>query len=233
MLFPRLAAALVAAVGAVATVPVAADVRLVNDERLKNAEAVLTEMAESFDTGIPKSLLEKAACAVIIPSVRRAAIGFGGQYGRGYMVCRKDVASGWSAPAGIRIEGGSVGLQIGGSETDVVLLVMNERGVDRLLSSRFTVGADASVAAGPVGRQASASTDATMMAEILAWSKSRGVFAGISLQGSTLRTDSGENEELYGRELSTRDIVEGDITAPDAAKGLIDALRKYATGEGR
>ena len=201
-----------------------------NDERLKNAQAVLEEMAEAFDTGIPRSLLQKAECVVIIPSVRRAALGIGGQYGRGYMVCRKDDRTSWSAPAGIRIEGGSVGLQIGGSATDLVMLVMNERGADRLMSSRFTVGGEASVAAGPVGRQATAQTDATMMAEILAWSKSRGVFAGISLQGSTLRTDGGENEELYGRELGTREIIEGDLAVPDAAKGLLAALRQYASG---
>lgn len=201
-----------------------------NDERLKNAQAVLEEMAEAFDTGIPRSLLQKAECVVIIPSVRRAALGIGGQYGRGYMVCRKDDRTSWSAPAGIRIEGGSVGLQIGGSATDLVMLVMNERGADRLMSSRFTVGGEASVAAGPVGRQATAQTDATMMAEILAWSKSRGVFAGISLQGSTLRTDGGENEELYGRELGTREIIEGDLAVPDAAKGLLSALRQYASG---
>jgi lipid-binding SYLF domain-containing protein len=198
-----------------------------NDERLKNAEAVLTEMAEAFDTGIPRGLLEKAECVVIIPSVRRAALGIGGQYGRGYMLCRKNERTAWSAPAGIRIEGGSVGLQIGGSATDVILLVMNQRGVDRLLSSRFTVGADAAVAAGPVGRQASAQTDATMMAEILAWSKSRGVFAGISLQGSTLRTDGGENEELYGREITNREIVTGDVAVPEAAKSLHTAVSKY------
>jgi len=201
-----------------------------NDERLKNAQAVLEEMAEAFDTGIPRSLLQKAECVVIIPSVRRAALGIGGQYGRGYMVCRKDDRTSWSAPAGIRIEGGSVGLQIGGSATDLVMLVMNERGADRLMSSRFTVGGEASVAAGPVGRQATAQTDATMMAEILAWSKSRGVFAGISLQGSTLRTDGGENEELYGRELGTREIIEGDLAVPDAAKELLAALRQYASG---
>jgi SH3 domain-containing YSC84-like protein 1 len=227
MTLPGLAVVVVVALASSSAVSVA------NDERLKNAEAVLAEMAEAFDTGIPKSLLEKAECAVIIPSVRRAALGFGGQYGRGYMVCRRDTPSGWSAPAGIRIEGGSVGLQIGGSATDVILLVMNERGADRLLSSRFTVGADAAVAAGPVGRQAAAQTDATMMAEILAWSKSRGLFAGISLQGSTLRTDGGENEELYGRELTTREVIEGDLAVPEAAKGLIDAMRKYAVGEGR
>jgi lipid-binding SYLF domain-containing protein len=198
----------------------------VDDERLKNAELVLTEMAGSFDNGIPQGLFQKAHCVVVIPGVKKAALGFGGQYGRGYIACRRD-GDGWSAPGGIRIEGGSVGLQIGGSETDVILLVMNERGADRLLSSRFRVGADAAVAAGPVGREASAQTDITMRAEILAWSRSRGVFAGISLQGSTLRVDGGENEELYGREISNREIVSGAVKSPAAAEGLMEALAKF------
>jgi lipid-binding SYLF domain-containing protein len=189
---------------------------------------VLEEMAESAGNGIPRNLIAKAQCVVIIPGVKKLALGVGGQYGRGYLSCRRTgETAGWSAPAGVRIEGGSVGFQIGGSETDVVLLVLNERGVDRLLSSRFTVGADAAVAAGPVGRQASAQTDATMMAEILAWSRSRGVFAGISLQGATLRDDSGENEELYGREISNRDIVMGTIAPPASAAPLMKALAKY------
>jgi len=219
-----------------------------DEDRLRNANFVLTEMAGSFDTGIPKSLFDRARCIVIVPSVRRLALGIGGQYGRGYLSCRAgtlaadgtvapdstgpeaEAAGGstWSAPAGIRIEGGSVGLQIGGSETDLILLVMNQRGADRLLASRFTVGADASVAAGPVGRQAAAQTDATMMAEILAWSRTRGVYAGISLQGSTLREDSGENEELYGREISNRAIVAGEVSVPEGqARVLIDALEKF------
>ena len=194
--------------------------------RLGNATTVLDEMAGAPDKGIPTSLLQKARCVVIIPGVKKGAIGIGGQYGRGYLSCRKQ-EGGWSAPGGIRIEGGSVGLQIGGSDTDVILLVMNQRGIDRLLSSRFTVGADAAVAAGPVGRQASAQTDATMMAEILAWSRSRGIFAGISLQGSTLREDNGENKELYGKEVPNREIVTGKIAAPEAAAGLLRALSKF------
>lgn len=221
-----MAAAFVIVAGVGATTAAFGEV-LQDRGRLRNTEAVLKEMAESFDTGIPQSLFAKAECVVIIPSVRRAALGFGGQYGRGYMACRRNEGKDWSAPAAVRIEGGSVGLQIGGSATDVIMLVMNERGADRLLSSRFTVGADASVAAGPVGRQASAQTDATMMAEILAWSRSRGIFAGISLQGSTLRADSSENENLYGRELSNREIVTGDLAVPEAARSLMDALRKY------
>lgn len=164
-------------------------------ERLQNAATVLSEMSAT-DPGVPSNLWAKAKCVVVIPGVKKAALGIGGQYGRGYMSCRNVSPAGWSAPGAIRIEGGSVGLQIGGSDTDVIMLVLNDRGVDRLLSSKFTVGADAAVAAGPVGRQANAQTDATMMAEILAWSRSRGAFAGLSLQGSTLRDDDGENKEL-------------------------------------
>lgn len=196
-----------------------------DDERLKNATAVVTEMAGAGATGISPDFMHKARCVAVIPGVKKAALGIGGQYGRGYILCRKD--NGWSAPGAIRIEGGSIGLQIGGSATDVILLVMNDRGMDHLLSSRFKVGVDAAVAAGPVGREASAQTDATMMAEILAWSRSRGLFAGISLEGSTLREDSGENKDLYGREISNRAIVRGDVKPPAAAVPLIEALEKY------
>jgi lipid-binding SYLF domain-containing protein len=204
------------------TTNVAAD-----DGRLREAALVLREMTSGADSGIPESLLAKAQCVAIVPGVKRAALGFGGQYGRGYLSCRL-AAGGWSAPGGIRVEGGSVGFQIGGSETDVILLVLNERGADRLLSSRFTVGADASIAAGPVGRQAAAQTDATMTAEILAWSRARGVFAGISLQGSTLREDSSENRELYGREAPNREIVSGTMPPPAAAADLMAALTTAA-----
>jgi len=196
-----------------------------DDDRLKDATAVLNEMAGSFDSNIPKDLFSKAECVVVIPGVKKGAIGFGGQYGRGYMACR--TKGGWSAPSGMRIEGGSIGFQIGGSSTDVILLVMNERGADKLLGSKFTIGADAAVAAGPLGRQASAQTDATMHAEMLAWSRSRGVFAGVSLQGSTLRTDGSENKELYGKDLSAREVVRGSVAVPAAAKELMATLAKY------
>jgi len=199
----------------------------VDDERLATAAVVLAEMTTASDSGIPQSLLARARCVVVVPGVRRLAFGVGGQYGRGYIACRKGDGQ-WSAPGGIRVEGGSIGFQIGGSETDLILLVLNDRGVDRLLSSRFTVGAEASVAAGPVGRNAAAQTDATMMAEILAWSRARGVFAGISLQGSTLREDNGENRDLYGREIRNREIVTGDIEPPAAAAGLMAAIEKAA-----
>jgi len=194
-------------------------------ERLKDAELVLTEMAGMDDAGIPKSLIAKARCIVIIPSLKKAAFVVGAQYGRGYISCRKD--GGWSGPGNIRVEGGSVGFQIGGSATDVILLVMNERGVDKILSNEFKVGADAAVAAGPLGREASAQTDITMRAEMLAWSRARGVFAGVALQGSTLREDSGENKELYGKEVTNREIVTGKVPAPKAAESFLNALSKY------
>ncbi|MEO8481449.1 MAG: lipid-binding SYLF domain-containing protein [Acidobacteriota bacterium] len=218
----RLSSLSVLALAVVATTTV---VLHADTDRLRDAALVLTEMAGAADTGIPQNLLGKAQCVVIIPGVKKAALGVGGQYGRGYISCR--TSAGWSAPGGVRIEGGSVGFQIGGSDTDVILLVLNERGVDRLLSSKFTVGADASVAAGPIGRSASAQTDATMMAEILAWSRSRGVFAGISLQGSTLREDTSENKDLYGAEISNKEIVKGTHAAPAPAADLMTALGKY------
>ena len=194
-------------------------------ERLKDAADVIKEMATTDDKGIPTNLLNKARCVVVIPSLTKVAFGVGGQFGKGYLSCR--TGSGWSAPGSIRVEGGSFGFQIGGSATDVILLIMNDRGMDKLLSNEFKVGADASVAAGPVGRQASAETDITMRAEMLAYSRSRGVFAGIAIQGSTLRQDSDENEELYGRKIPNREIVSGKVTIPDAAKPFIDALSKY------
>ena len=194
-------------------------------ERLKDAALVLTEMAGMGDKGIPTSLIAKAQCVVIIPSLKKAAFVVGAQYGRGYMSCRKE--GGWSGPAGMRVEGGSVGFQIGGSATDVILLVMNQRGVDKLLSNEFKVGADATVAAGPIGREASAQTDITMRAEMLAWSRARGVFAGVALQGSTLREDSGENKELYGKDVTNRDIVTGKVAPPKVADDFLKALAKY------
>lgn len=196
-----------------------------DSDRIKDAAAVLTEMASSFDSGIPKDLIAKAECIVIVPGVKKGALGFGGQYGRGYMACRQK--GGWSAPSGMRIEGGSVGFQIGGSSTDVILLVMNDRGADKLLSSKFTVGADAAVAAGPIGRQAQAETDVTMHAEMLSWSRSRGVFAGVSLKGSTLRVDNDENVQLYGKEMTAREIVRGTVKSPAAAAPLMSVLAKY------
>lgn len=194
-------------------------------DRLQNAATVLREMSTASDNGIPEGLLGKAKCVAVIPGVKKGALGVGGQFGRGYLSCRN--GSAWSAPGAVRIEGGSIGFQIGATDTDLILLVLNDRGVDRLLSSKFTVGADAAVAAGPVGRQASAQTDATMMAEMLAWSRTRGVFAGVSLQGSTLREDGSENRDNYGREITNREIVKGNLEPPKAAAAFMTALAKY------
>ena len=198
---------------------------MADDERLENAATVLSEMTIASDIGISPTFFAKAKCVVVVPSVKKAALGIGGQYGRGYISCR-NAGGGWSAPGGVRIEGGSIGFQIGGSGTDMILLVMNDKGAEKLLSSKFTVGADAGVAAGPVGRQAAAQTDATLSAEIYAWSRSRGAYAGISLQGSTLRDDSSENKELYGREITNKEIVQGAVAAPKGAATFLAMLAK-------
>jgi lipid-binding SYLF domain-containing protein len=197
-------------------------------KRLVEAADVLKEVMETPDKGIPQDLLDKAECAVIVPSLKKGAFIFGAKYGRGFMSCRTGNA-GWSAPGSVRVEGGSFGFQIGGSETDVIMLVMNERGAKRLLSSKFTLGGDASVAAGPVGRTASAETDAYMRAEILTWSRSRGVFAGISLQGATLRQDASANKDLYGHAYENKDIVVKGVKAPASAAKLLGLLNKYSS----
>jgi lipid-binding SYLF domain-containing protein len=195
------------------------------DSRISTAAEVINEMTAMPDKGVPQDLLEKAQCIVVIPGLKKAALVVGGQYGRGYTVCRK-AGGGWGAPAAVKMEGGSFGLQLGGQSTDVIMLVMNRRGMDKLLSDKFTIGADASVAAGPVGRNAQANTDAAMHAEILAYSRSRGVFAGISLQGATLRPDKEENQKLYGRAISNKEIIDGGVEPPAAARVLMSALNK-------
>jgi lipid-binding SYLF domain-containing protein len=197
-------------------------------DRLQDAALVLREVMETPDQAIPQELFENAHCVVIVPGYKKGAFLFGASYGKGFMVCRDKSGSGWGAPGAVRVEGGSFGLQFGFNETDIVMLVMNQRGADRLMSSQFTLGADASVAAGPVGRMARADTDATMHAEILSWSRSHGVFAGISLQGATLREDLDDNRALYGRTLTNREIIEKGLPAPPAAKELLEVLRKYA-----
>src|SRR6266481_2896663 len=173
-------------------------------KRLEESAAVFSEFMSAPDKGIPDELLEKAQCIVIVPGLKKGAFIVGGQYGKGYLTCRRQNGRGWSAPGTVRMEGGSVGFQIGGSETDVIMLVMNQRGADRLMQSEFTVGGEGEVAAGPVGRTASAQTDAKLSAEMLSYSRSRGVFAGVALKGTTLRADPGENEVLYGKERQTR-----------------------------
>jgi lipid-binding SYLF domain-containing protein len=198
------------------------------EKRLINATSMFEEIMSIKDKEIPQDLLDKASCAVLVPGLKKGAFIIGAKFGRGFVVCRKKGGTGWSAPGAVRVEGGSLGFQLGGSETDVVMLVMNDRGAERLLSSKFTVGGEGSAAAGPVGRTASADTDATMRAEILTWSRSRGVFAGISLQGATLRPDRDSIKALYGKEMENKDIVYGDIAVPTGAQKLIELMNKYS-----
>ena len=198
-------------------------------ERLKESALVMKEVMATPDKAIPQELLESSQCIVIVPGMKKAAFIIGGKYGKGFLLCRQASGIGWSAPAAIMVEGGSFGFQIGGSETDVVMLVMNKGGVDKLLSSKFTLGADASVAAGPVGRTSSANTDLQMHAEILSYSRARGLFAGIALDGATLRPDEGTNKDLYGSEVTNREIVTGTKTKKSAAgTDLTAAMNKYS-----
>jgi lipid-binding SYLF domain-containing protein len=197
-----------------------------DDDRLRNCGTVLKEILDVPDD-IPQDLLDKADCVVVFPSVLKAAFIVGGSYGRGAMTCRKgeDFRGPWGAPTMMALEGGSFGFQIGGEATDFVLLVMNERGARGILASKVKLGGDASVAAGPVGRDSSAESDATLRAEILSYSRARGLFAGVSLEGSTIRPDNGDNERVYGRKIPARDIVlSGKIPVPAAAQQLISTL---------
>ena len=199
-----------------------------NTERLEKAAAVFDEVMGISDKAIPQTFLDKSECVVLVPGLKKGAFIVGAKFGRGFISCRNAGGAGWSAPGAIRVEGGSVGFQIGGSETDVIMLVMNERGVERLLRSKFTLGGDASGAAGPVGRDASAQTDAMMTAEILTWSRSRGVFAGVSLQGATLRQDIDANTDLYGKAYENAQIVKSGLGVPEAGKKMISLLSKYS-----
>ncbi len=196
-------------------------------QRLKACGEVLTEIQSAPDKAIPSDLFKKASCVVVIPGMKKAGFMFSGKYGRGYASCRK-AAGGWSAPAGMRIEGGGFGLQAGGSATDVIMLVMSQKGMQGILSSKFTLGGEASVAAGPVGRDATAETDATMKADILSWSRSRGVFGGLSLQGGTLRPDEDANKSLYAEKVTSKDILTGKVTKPIPSDTLIEKIIEYA-----
>lgn len=200
-------------------------------KRLGEAATVFGEIMATPDKGIPQDMLAHGHCIIIVPGLKTAAFGIGGKYGKGYASCRNKSGVGWSAPATVRIEGGSIGYQIGGSETDLIMLVMNERGADKLLSSKFTLGAEASVAAGPVGRTATAQTDAQMHAEILSWSRTQGLFAGVALEGATLRQDLDDNATLYGKKLENRQILTTPVRAPKAAAKLIALLNKYSARE--
>lgn len=199
------------------------------DDRLKESYTVLKEILGTPDKGIPRDLLDKAECIVVYPSVKKAAFIVGASYGRGVITCRsgRDFRGPWSAPAMFALEGGSFGLQIGGEATDFVLLVMNEKGAASVMSSKVKLGADASAAAGPVGRTTSAETDVVMKAEILSWSRAKGIFGGVSLSGSTMRSDDGANKHLYKKELSAKEIVrEGKVKTPAAGEPLIQLLQK-------
>jgi lipid-binding SYLF domain-containing protein len=200
-------------------------------ERLDDAATLFSEIMGTPDKSIPQDLLEKSHCIVLVPGLKKAAFGIGGKYGRGFAVCRQPGGPGWGPPAAIRIEGGSVGFQIGVSSSDVVLLVMNESGMKKLSNSKFTIGADATAAAGPVGRNATAQTDAFMTAEILSWSRSKGLFAGISLDGATLRNDLDENEGLYGQRWTSKQILGSGAKIPEPASKLIAELNKYSMRE--
>jgi SH3 domain-containing YSC84-like protein 1 len=195
------------------------------EDRLRECATVLKEIINIPDD-IPKDLLDKAECVIVFPSVKKIAVGVGGSYGRGAMTCRsgEDFTGPWSAPSLMALEGGSIGFQLGGQATDFVLLVMNDRGASSLLSSKVKLGADASAAAGPKGRTAGASTDIAMQAEMLTYSRSRGLFAGVSLEGSTLRPDNDGNTDVYGSKLAARDIVMGTVAVPSAAKAMVDVL---------
>jgi len=197
-------------------------------ERLQNCTTVLEEILNIPDA-IPKELLDKAECVVLLPSVKKAALGIGGSYGRGAMICRTgaDFTGPWGAPAMYRLEGGNIGFQLGGQATDFLLLVMNPKGADSLLRSKVKLGADAAAVAGPKGRAATAATDAYMRAEILSYSRSRGLFAGVSLEGSTLRQDNKANEKVYGRKITAREIIlERKATTPGAGQHLAALLQK-------
>ncbi len=207
------------------TPPLFADQKEAN--RLEEAATVLEEILNVPDS-IPQELLDRAECVIVVPSVKKFAIGFGGSYGRGVMVCRsgKDFSGPWGAPAMYALEGASFGLQLGGQATDFVFLVMNQRGADSLLRSKTKLGVDASAAAGPKGRTASADTDAFMQTEILSYSRTRGLFAGISLAGSTLRPDNRASEKIYGRDIGAREIVlEGAVSTPVEGLKLVNLLR--------
>jgi len=218
--------AVLAVAGSIGTAAFAADREVKVEDRLDASADALKDMMKPFDKGIPHDLLDKARCVVVVPGMKKAGFIFGAKYGRGFAVCRQHGGMGWSAPAGMRVEGGSVGFQIGASETDVVLLVMNDGGMRHVLSDKFTIGGEATAAAGPVGRDASAQTDAMMNAEMLSYSRSHGLFAGISLEGATLRPDGETNRELYGRDATNREILTGEAKPPAVAMAFEHALNR-------
>jgi lipid-binding SYLF domain-containing protein len=196
-------------------------------DRLHDSAEVMTEIMRTPDKGIPQDLIAKARCIMIVPGLKKGAFIVGGEYGKGFAMCRRPGGE-WGAPAAITMEGGSVGFQIGGSSTDVVVLVMDQKGMDRLMSDKFQLGADASIAGGPVGRTAAAATDLELHAEMLSWSRSRGAFAGVSLNGAVVRPDKAANQELYGHSMDNREILTSNMAPPAAARRLIAELDRYS-----
>jgi lipid-binding SYLF domain-containing protein len=216
-------------------VPLPALAQQKEDNRLKESYTVIKEILGMPDKGIPRDLLNKSLCVVVYPSVKKAAFVVGASYGRGIITCRagENFRGPWSAPAMFALEGGSFGLQIGAEATDFVLLIMNERGAESVMSSKVKLGADASAAAGPVGRTTSAETDIVMRAEILSWSRARGIFGGVSLEGSTMRSDDGANKNLYRRDLSAKEIVrQGRVHTPADGRPLIGLLERVSPKHG-
>jgi SH3 domain-containing YSC84-like protein 1 len=202
-----------------------------NAKRLKISQDVLMEAMNAGDQSIPRGLIERAHCVAIVPGMKQAGFIVGGKYGKGYLLCRKE-GGGWQGPAAVRIEGGSLGLQIGGGETDLILLVMNKAGRDRILRNEFKMGGSAAVMAGPLGKNVQAETDLYMRAEMLGYSRSRGVFAGIALNGSTLREDLEDNKALYGQPLSNTQILDRDeAKTPEMGQALIRQLSAVSTWE--
>jgi SH3 domain-containing YSC84-like protein 1 len=196
------------------------------DKRLRNSADTLREIMSTPDKAIPRGLLNRSRCLAIVPGMKKAAFIVGGEYGRGYALCWSEW--GWSAPAPIRLAGGSFGLQLGADSTDIVFLAMNDRGMTHLLSDKFKLGADAAVAAGPVGRDITADTDVSMRAEILSWSRTHGLFAGVALDGTVVEHDESEAKKLYGRPWSNHEIISGDIKPPEAAVPLVRELDEIA-----
>jgi SH3 domain-containing YSC84-like protein 1 len=212
--------------GSMSTAAFSADRAIKVDDRLDASADALIDMMRASDQGVPQDLIDKARCVVVIPGMKKAGFIFGAEYGRGFAVCRRHGGVGWSAPAAMRSEGGSFGFQIGASDTDIVLLVMNQGGMKSLLSDKFTLGGNASIAAGPIGRDLSARTDAVMRAEMLSYSRSHGLFAGISLAGATMRPDKDTNRELYGHKTTNRQILTGDFKTPAMAARFEGALNR-------
>jgi lipid-binding SYLF domain-containing protein len=207
--------------------PTRADSKLNDDiERINNSARVFQEIMNTPDKGIPKELLESAKCVAIIPAEKKFAFVAGGDYGKGLVTCR--TAEGWSAPLFLTIGGGSLGLQIGGSSTDLVMIFRNRNGLDSLLSDKFKIGGDATAAAGPVGRHADAATDVKLNAEIPTWSRSRGIFAGISLEGAVVQPDKSGNEAIYGANAQLKNILNGGVEVPKEAKALVGEIAHYA-----